>query len=35
MKHKDNQFYLYVSPINYNISSDYFPKLLDTNRMSI
>lgn len=30
MKHKDNLFYLYVSPINY-ISLDYFPKLLDTN----
>ena len=30
MKHKDIYSYLYVSKINY-ISSDYFPKLLDTN----
>lgn len=30
MKHKD-KIYLYVSPTNY-ISSDYFPKFLDTNK---
>ena len=31
MKHKDNAHYLYVSKSKNYISSDYFPKLLDTN----